>query len=73
LGEISYGIYIYQLPVYKLSSYLFVNILKFNQPIFQFYLNFVILVIFSFLSYKFIESPIVKYTKAFASNSFINK
>jgi len=73
LGEISYGIYIYQLPIYKLSSYLFVNILKFNQPIFQFYLNLVILIIFSFLSYKFIESPIVKYTKAFASNSFINK
>lgn len=63
LGEISYGIYIYQYPVYKLSIFLFVNVLKLTLASWMFYANFIILLMVSYVSYKFIEKPLTNKLK----------
>lgn len=63
LGEISYGIYIYQYPVYKISNFIYVNILNFPFASWMFYANFLILLIVSYLSYRFVEKPITSRLK----------
>ncbi len=73
LGEISYGVYIYQLPVYKLSMFFFRKVLKLQHSDMFFYITLLILILVSFLSYKYIERPAVKFAKAYVSNRFVNK
>jgi peptidoglycan/LPS O-acetylase OafA/YrhL len=64
-GEISYGLYIYQYPVFKLSSFFLIKVLKFNHSIAVFYINLCILLLISYLSYRFIEHPAVRRTKQY--------
>jgi peptidoglycan/LPS O-acetylase OafA/YrhL len=72
LGEISYGIYILQVPVLLWIRYL--NGLYFNQPkgiLIGIYL--LSLIIFSALSYRFVEQPsrkFIKYLSAWPLNGF---
>lgn len=73
LGEISYGIYIYQLPVYKLSMFFFRKVLKFPPIDLLFYICLLILIVISYLSYKYIETPSIKYTKLYINKHFSNK
>ena len=57
LGEISYGVYIFQKPV----SIWICGILKYyniNNPALNFYLTVTVLIILSAISYKFIETPL---------------
>lgn len=59
LGEISYGIYIFQKPVFFWVS----GILKYyniNNSALNFYLTVTVLLILSAISYKFIETPLRK-------------
>lgn len=63
LGEISYGIYIYQYPVYKLGNFLYFNVLGFTLGTWTFYCNFILLIITSSISFKFIEKPIITVVK----------
>lgn len=59
LGEISYGIYILQCPIYSLFSAYSVNkYLHITDPTIVFLLRFIILIIVSGLSYIYIEKPI---------------
>lgn len=63
LGEISYGIYIYQYPVYKIFNFLYIKILQLHIASWMFYANFLILLIVSYYSYRFIEKPITSRLK----------
>ncbi|MFT3738843.1 MAG: acyltransferase [Breznakibacter sp.] len=57
LGEISYGIYILQFPIfYFFTAGLSFLGLKINQPLFYIYL--LLLIVFSDLSYRFVENPL---------------
>ena len=60
LGEISYGIYILQMPVFKLGNTVmrtkFLN-MGYN-PGLIFSVNFVLLIVVSAISYKYIEKPV---------------
>ncbi|MBD0726572.1 hypothetical protein B6A10_15470 [Flavobacterium sp. L1I52] len=59
LGEISYGIYILQHPVYSLISAYSVNkYLNISEPTIVFLIRFIILLILASLSYLFLEKPI---------------
>ena len=59
LGEVSFGIYIYQMPVYKMLQRL--NIVYWHQPKYvSFYCSFAILVIIAILSYHLVEQPIIR-------------
>ncbi|WP_082603507.1 acyltransferase family protein [Flavobacterium sp. Root901] len=59
LGEISFGIYILQFPVYSLVSAYSVNkYLHLSEPTLVFFLRLIILIIISSLSYVYIEKPI---------------
>jgi peptidoglycan/LPS O-acetylase OafA/YrhL len=73
LGEISYGLYIYQLPVYKLSMFFFRKVLKLPQTDVLFYSCLFILIAISYISYKYIETPSVKYAKLYINKHFANK
>lgn len=57
LGEISFGIYIYQMPIFKWMTYLLHQFDSIN-PVLIFYLSLSVLVIFSAVSYKFVEVPV---------------
>ncbi len=62
LGEISYGIYIYQLPIFKATGYYFDRNFHWSgQGIF--WVSFVVLIIVSTLSYYFVEQPLLKLVK----------
>lgn len=59
LGEISFGIYILQFPVYSLISAFRINkYLHLNDPTIVFFLRFVILIILSSVTYIYIEKPL---------------
>ena len=57
LGEISYGVYILQLPVFMGVKGVFV-VLGIDNPMLLFYAGILILLIVSFLSYKYVETPL---------------
>ena len=59
LGEISFGLYILQVPIFK-SSYMVLNYVGVKKPIVLFSLSLVLLIIISALSFKYIESPLRK-------------
>lgn len=61
-GEISFGIYILQVPIFKWTI---VNLLryKFNNEYLLFYIPLLVLILFSILSYKFFETPLRNYIK----------
>ena len=73
LGEISYGLYIYQLPVYKLSMFFFRKVLKLPQTDVLFFICLLILIVTSYVSYKYIETPSVKYAKLYIKKRFANQ
>lgn len=59
LGEISFGIYIFQHPIYCLISAYTVNkYLHLTDPTIVFFIRFFILIIFSAVVYIYIEKPI---------------
>ncbi|WDF59091.1 acyltransferase [Flavobacterium sp. KACC 22758] len=59
LGEISFGIYILQFPVYSLISAFSINkYLHLNDPTIVFFLRLVILIILSSFTYIYIEKPL---------------
>lgn len=59
LGEISYGIYILQFPIYSLfSAYSINKYFHLTDPTIVFFLRLIILVVVSALSYVYIEKPI---------------
>jgi peptidoglycan/LPS O-acetylase OafA/YrhL len=57
LGEISYGIYILQKPIYSWTNEIMKS-LSIKNPIFIFYSSLIILILFSAISYKYIETPL---------------
>jgi peptidoglycan/LPS O-acetylase OafA/YrhL len=57
LGEISYGIYIYQFPLYYWSAKVF-KFLNIGSPVLRFYMFLIFLILLSALSYIYIESPL---------------
>lgn len=59
LGEISYGVYILQKPIFMFVKAAFVT-LGFSNASLQFYLGLIVLLIASAISYKFIETPLRK-------------
>ncbi|WMI69844.1 acyltransferase [Mangrovimonas sp. YM274] len=62
LGEISYGIYILQLPIYIITFKVF-KVLNLNNPTLHFYFYLILLIVLSSLSYKLIENPLREYIK----------
>lgn len=70
LGEISYGIYILQHPVYSLiSAYSINKYFYINNTTIVFFIRFVVLIVVSSISYIYIEKPIqdkIKYKKRIA-------
>ncbi|WP_162555847.1 acyltransferase family protein [Reichenbachiella versicolor] len=56
LGEISYALYILQVPVHNLSYYLFGQI-NLRDPAVSFYLYLLVLMLCSYLSFFIIETP----------------
>ncbi|MBS1748243.1 MAG: acyltransferase, partial [Bacteroidetes bacterium] len=59
LGEISYGIYILQPPVFNWVDVTLTHLnIKFSESYVQFFISLSVLVIFSALCYKFFETPI---------------
>ncbi|MFY7839486.1 MAG: acyltransferase family protein [Lacibacter sp.] len=65
LGEISYGIYILQVPVYRLLTQTF-NLDASISPTGLFYLFVLVLIIMSVVSYELIEKP----SRVFLRNNF---
>lgn len=65
LGEISYGVYLLQLPIYKLSQILF-KILKLE---FSFYWYLVVLILSASISYLLFENPVRNFIKSKLSRS----
>ncbi|MBC7412816.1 MAG: acyltransferase [Bacteroidia bacterium] len=68
LGEISFGVYILQRPVFNYSNFLFGK-LGVQNPTFLFYVAIVVLVIVAGLSYSFIETPLRYYIKTYRSKA----
>lgn len=60
LGDISYGMYILQMPIHTFSIGLFSHIYIENEQV-QFYLFCLTLIIISAISYKYIEMPLRNY------------
>lgn len=56
LGEISYGIYILQYPVFSFTK-TFLNMVKIDNPMVVFYSGLIFLIIVSAFSFVFIETP----------------
>ncbi|MDF2456950.1 MAG: acyltransferase 3 [Cytophagaceae bacterium] len=67
LGEISFGVYILQLPVYFFSM-LFFDKSGIQDGTMRFYLFVIILITFSSMTYAWIESPLRKRIKQIYSN-----
>lgn len=59
LGEISYGIYILQKPVYTWVNGI-MKYFKINNTFIIFYATLIVLILFSVISYKFLETPLRK-------------
>tara|TARA_B100001057_G_C22780886_1_gene923592 strand:+ start:77 stop:1147 length:1071 start_codon:yes stop_codon:yes gene_type:complete len=57
LGEISFGIYILQKPIFMLIKGVF-TALNWHQPILQFYISFIVLLLVSAISYYYFETPL---------------
>jgi peptidoglycan/LPS O-acetylase OafA/YrhL len=57
LGKISYGIYIFQSPIYKLVNGVF-KTLSIDNAILKFYSALILLIIISAISYHYIEKPL---------------
>lgn len=68
LGEISYGIYILQIPVYKWCTDL-LSKMKITNPSSVFYISLIALLVISSLSYVYIETPLRKKIKQLKINS----
>ena len=62
LGEISYGVYILQVPAYMWSQDIFVS-LHIENKIVRFYLFVILLLSMASISYLLIESPVRKFFK----------
>ena len=62
LGEISYGIYIFQFPIYCWTNQL-LNYLQIDSSIIKFYVPLIVLIFVSGISYTFIEAPLRKRIK----------
>ncbi len=58
LGEISYAIYIFQVPIYFISTYFYIH-----RPRLQFVIFIVLLLFLSSMATKFIERPFIAYSK----------
>lgn len=56
LGEISYGLYILQVPIFSFSYDIF-NIIGLSYEPLKFYISLILLVFTSFLSYRYFEVP----------------
>jgi len=72
LGEISYSIYILQVPVYTFG----ISVLKrlgITNSIFVFFILMVVLIIVSMLSYLWIEKPFRKMIKSFDARKLVAK
>jgi len=57
LGDISYSIYILQVPVYMWIDELF-KYFRINDALMQFYFSLVMLILFSALTFSFIDVPL---------------
>ena len=57
MGEISYGMYIYQLPVFLFLKLVFKELGYFHSLVF-FYSGLVLLIVVSAMSYRFVEQPV---------------
>ena len=66
LGEISYGIYILQYPVFTWMRSLLKH-LKTLDPLLIFYISTLALIIFSAISYRFFETPVRNKIRSFKS------
>lgn len=62
LGEISFGMYILQIPVHD-AFYKSTKPFYYNHPYWFFYLYLIILILFSAFSYQFVEIPLRKCIK----------
>ncbi len=62
LGEISFGMYILQIPVHD-AFYKSTKPFYYNHPYYFFYLYLIVLILFSAFSYQFIETPLRKWIK----------
>ncbi len=63
LGEISFGIYILQLPVFRLTQSIVMEHNITHNPEQLFYIATAVLIVFSALSYLFFEKPLRNYIK----------
>src|SRR5690606_20956430 len=63
-GEISYGIYILQIPVYQLCKFLFLKLNINTEKYSLFYIALGVLLCCAYLSYVYIETPLRKYLSA---------
>jgi len=62
LGEISYGIYILQPPIFNWVDVTLMHFnIKFSESYVQFFISLMVLIVFSALSYKLFETPIRKW------------
>jgi peptidoglycan/LPS O-acetylase OafA/YrhL len=59
LGEISFGIYILQKPIFMAVKGVFIS-LKWDEPILQFYISLLSLLLVSAVSFKYFEGPLRK-------------
>lgn len=58
LGEISFGIYILQVPIFRLTQSVVMQLNITHEPQLLFYISSVVLIVFSALSYLFFETPL---------------
>lgn len=69
LGEISFGIYILQIPVFRLTQSIVMELNITHDPKLLFYISAVVLILFSALSYLFFEKPLRNCIKRIKLNS----
>ncbi len=62
LGEVSFGIYILQIPIHE-ALYKITKPFYYTQPNNFFYLYLVVLILFASLSFQFIETPLRKFIR----------
>ncbi|MCO6146585.1 acyltransferase [Flavobacterium sp. NRK1] len=70
LGEISFGIYILQLPVFRLTTSIVRQLNITHDPQNLFYISFAVLIILSTLSYYYFETPVRNIIKTIKIKSF---
>ena len=64
LGEISFGVYILQKPIFMVIKGIF-TALNWHQPILQFYISLIGLLLVSALSYHYLETPLRRKISSF--------